>query len=394
MATAETLSQDAAALRKSLLDAVEDIRETLESSAEDSDEGATLAPAAVSALQGAGMFNTKLPTTLGGTETDPITFMDILEAISYIDTSSGWCTFVGANAVGRTGACLPEAGLQSVFPNGHIPLMAIVVMPGGTAVPEKGGYRLTGHWRFCSTICHSEWVVAGAAIKREGDGTGPPELLTLVLPTADVEIHDNWQVMGLKGTGSCDMSVSELFVPEELTYPHGLHPLRGGDSYRISHMAFIAHEHAAYAAGVGRRAIDELISLANTGPRSRRRTPLNERPVFYHTLSRLKLKLRSTWSLLHELYEEVWDNAKSGRETSPMVETEIRAATAYITEVGIEIATQAFRYGGAGGLYTPNIFDRLLRDMVAGGQHAFVSDEVYDEYAKAMLGLELKKGPF
>ncbi|GIT69377.1 MAG: hypothetical protein Ct9H300mP27_04810 [Chloroflexota bacterium] len=81
----------------------------------------------------------------------------------------------------------------------------------------KGGYKVSGRWSFASGIRHSEWVAGGAVVKNQKEDA--PQQIRLVVPTVQVQIHDNWQVVGLKGTGSCDYSISDVFVPEGL---HGL----------------------------------------------------------------------------------------------------------------------------------------------------------------------------
>src|SRR5215813_15385300 len=146
--------------REALLARVESIASTLNASGSKSEELATLAPEAVAALRDTGLFLLKLPAVVGGAEADPVTEMLVLEAIAYHDFTSGWCTMVGATAVGSLGAFLPQAGLDRVFANGHIPTAAISFFPAGRAVRKDRGYELSGRWRFNSGISHAEWVVA------------------------------------------------------------------------------------------------------------------------------------------------------------------------------------------------------------------------------------------
>src|SRR5579872_7489788 len=130
--------------RKDLLGRVENIAPILQAAGGKSEEIATLAPEAVAALRDAGLFQLKLPEVVGGLEADPVTEMLVLEAIAYHDFTSGWCTMVGATAVGSLGAFLPQAGLDRVFANGHIPTASISFFPAGHAVREAGGYRVSG----------------------------------------------------------------------------------------------------------------------------------------------------------------------------------------------------------------------------------------------------------
>ena len=85
---------------------------------------------------------------------------------------------------------------------------------------EKGGYRLNGRWRFNSGIHHSEWVLGGTVVEgTEQENDGRPLVIFAAMPTKDVTLYDNWRdVVGLKGTGSCDCSVENYFLPEHFSF--------------------------------------------------------------------------------------------------------------------------------------------------------------------------------
>jgi alkylation response protein AidB-like acyl-CoA dehydrogenase len=106
----EAFPQERATKRKFLLDAVDSIGKRLRASGPQSEEFGTLAPDAVDALIQTGMFRLKLAAQMGGAEADPVTEMLVLEALSYHDLTSGWCTMVGATAIASLGTFLPQAG--------------------------------------------------------------------------------------------------------------------------------------------------------------------------------------------------------------------------------------------------------------------------------------------
>src|SRR5580704_16230717 len=212
--------KDQAARRALLLARVEAIGKVLQESGAQSEENATLAPQAVAALRTAGMFRLKLPMAVGGAEADPVTEMLVLERLAYHDFTSAWCTMVGATAVASLGAFLPDSALARVFPGGQIPTASISFFPAGRAVREKGGFRLNGRWRFNSGIRHAEWVLGGAVVEgTESENGGRPLVIFSALPIKDATLHDYWRdVVGLKGTGSCDFSVENYFLPEEFSF--------------------------------------------------------------------------------------------------------------------------------------------------------------------------------
>ena len=270
--------QDRLAKRKMLLDGVAAIAETLRASGPKSEEIGTLAPEAVSALRDAGMFRLKLAAEMGGAEADPVTEMLVLEGLAYNDLASGWCTMVGATGIASLGTFLPQAGLDRVFAGGNIPTAAISFFPAGRAVRDGKGFRLSGRWRFNSGIQHAEWVVGGTVVEgSEAENGDRPIVMFSAFPKKDVTLYDNWRgVVGLRGTGSCDCSVENYALPEEMTFIWDLlqpKPRRGGPSYLLPPFAYVAKEHGSVAIGAARRALDELISSRpRAGARSARRS--------------------------------------------------------------------------------------------------------------------------
>src|SRR6266545_3162576 len=167
--------KERAAKRRMLLESVDKIGATLQASGPKSEELGTLAPEAVSALRETGMFRLKLCTDMGGAEAEPVTEMLVLEALAYHDLTSGWCTMVGATAIASLGTFLPQAGLEKVFSNGHIPTAAISFFPAGRATRDGNGYRVNGRWRFNSGIRHAEWVLGGTVVEgSEAENGGRP----------------------------------------------------------------------------------------------------------------------------------------------------------------------------------------------------------------------------
>lgn len=181
------------------------IREILTAHTEETEAQGTLARPAVDALRDGGFFNLKLPRELGGSEADQTLVMEVVEALSYIHPASGWCAMIGAGGASMPGAYLPEEGAAQVFGQGKSIVVAGSFFPAGMAAPEEGGYRVSGRWRFASGVKHADWVYAGAIVVRDGGDAppkgAPPDVIQVVVPTTDIHIHDNWQVMGLRGTG-------------------------------------------------------------------------------------------------------------------------------------------------------------------------------------------------
>jgi indole-3-acetate monooxygenase len=388
-------SKEREATRRMWLDKVASIRDTLMAHADYAETHGTLAQPAVNALRDAGFFHLRLPSELGGAEADQILVMEVVEALSYIQPSSGWCATIGAGSASMAGAYLCDEGANRVFGQGTAVIMAGSFFPAGTATPVDGGYQVSGRWRFASGVRHADWVQAGAIVAHNQDGNsrhddGPPEVIQVIVPASDIRIHDNWHVMGLRGSGSCDFSIEDLFVPATLTYVVDRvapQPQRGGNRFRIGRPAFLADDHIGLALGIARRALDELTVMATTTRGRFRPTALADREIVHRFVGMADIKLRAVRALALELFEEIRQTVERGDAAGSLLQTRSHAAGTYATDLAVEIATQAFRYGGAGALFQPNMLELLLRDINAAAQHVFASDSAYEDYGKCLLGL-------
>jgi alkylation response protein AidB-like acyl-CoA dehydrogenase len=373
-------------LRQALVRRANNVAETLMAQAPMDEARGTLTSETVAALEKAGSFRLKLPAVLGGDEADPVAQILVFEALSKANAAAGWCAMVGATGAALPGAFLADAAIEVMFGGGHIPKCAITAMPIGRTEIGDGGYRVSGRWPFASGVRHSEWISAGAIVVRNGQ----PEPRMMVFPTASAHIHDNWQVAGLRGTGSCDISVEGLFVAD--TFSWSLlsdPPKRGGPLYRIALPGFVANEHAGFALGIARRALDTF--LEKEAARSRSYGPdgpsMSGRPSIQRALGAAELKLRSVRNLALDVNDEAWRTVCANQQLSSRQLCELRAVATYCTEVALDIVTEVFRYSGGSAIYEQNILQQCLRDMNAAAQHLMVSEISYENLGRTLLGI-------
>ena len=372
--------------RRVLLDAVEEVRDVLTAGAEEAEAAGTLPAATVDALYESGLLALKLPQVMGGAEADLLTQLDVLEAVTRIDASAGWCLLIGSASVGGLGAFLPDEAIDEVFAGGRPPKTCGVAMASGKAVPVDGGYRVSGRWSFASGIRHCQWVSAGAMVDRGSDAA--PERLTFTVKTSEVEIHDNWHVAGLQGTGSNDFSVSDLFVRKAFTRdPASTSPQRGGPLYRMGRPGSVSNEHCAFALGLGRRALDEMRDLGQAYRGYSGTSSIASRSLFQRSLGECDLKLRGARALVVDILEEAWRVVCGGHTPEPWLQAELRTAGTFSTDVAVEVASKAFRFGGGRALQNSNILQRCLRDINAAAQHLMVNDSTYENHGQFILGL-------
>jgi alkylation response protein AidB-like acyl-CoA dehydrogenase len=378
--------EDAADKRRVLLDAVASIRDVVTAHADEAERTATLPAATVRALQDSGLLALKLPAALGGAEADPVMQVDVIEELSAVDASAGWCLMVGATTVALPAVFLADEAVATIFAGGRAPLAAGCYMPTGHAVPEPGGYRISGRWAFASGIRHAAWVSGTAAVVRDDVPTG--ERRVFVVPVDTVQVHDTWQVAGLRGTGSCDFSVAELLVADAFTWDiEQAAPRRGGPVYRLGLPGFVTNEHAAFALGVARRALAVVTGMAAAKARGLRPTVLAHRHGFQHFVGEAELRLRGARALVVELNEAAWSAVSRGDRLSAREHTELRGAAVLATRIALDVVTQAFRYAGGSAVYDTSPLQRCLRDLNAGAQHFMVSDSAYEALGRFLLAL-------
>ena len=205
---------------------------------------------------------------------------------------------------------------------------------------------------------------------------------------------DSWHVSGLRGTGSCDFSLDDVFVPEEMSWDRkimatGL-PERGGPIFRLGMPAYTANEHAAFALGCARRALDVIGETAAKKRRGTGSSMMNvaERPVFQYFYGRADQQLKAARAHAMDLYETIWQHVCAGHTPDARMQAEMRACGVFVTEVCLDIIGQAFHFAGGAALQESNVLQRYWRDANAAAQHNAVSNAGFEAYGQVLLGIE------
>ena len=204
------------------LERAREIAPMLAAAADEIEERRELPGRIVEALIERGFFRMLLPRSLGGAELDPLTYVQVLEEIAKSDPSTAWS--LGQNSgCSMTAPYLDPGVAREIFGPPRGILAWVPELPGaGRGVAVDGGIRVTGRWGFATGSRHATWLGAHVPIF-EPDGTprlnpnGRPFVRTVLFPKTSAEIIDNWQVIGLRGTGSDSYRVDDLFVPQKYT---------------------------------------------------------------------------------------------------------------------------------------------------------------------------------
>jgi indole-3-acetate monooxygenase len=267
------------------------------------------------------------------------------------------------------------------------------VNPTGKAIAAPSGFRVSGRWSYGSFIKHSHWTV-GNSIVHDGDGPrrdaqGAPVIRFMIFPTAEVEIIDNWHVSGLRGTGSCDFQVADLFVPEEHAIPaFAAEPVQPGTLYRMPPITLFAATLPCVSVGIARAAIDAFTELAEGKTPMGASSRLRERPTAQADLGRAEALVRSGRSFLTEAIEEIWQEAEAGRMPSLRQRAIARLATAKAAEASAQAVDLLYNSAGGTALFEHNPIERCFRDVHATTQHIGTQATNYELAGRVLLGLD------
>jgi indole-3-acetate monooxygenase len=350
-----------------------------------------LAEPVVKALTEAGVFRLFIPRALGGAEADPVTFCRVVEELATADGSTGWCTML-CGSYGHFSGLLPEAAAREIYGDPDA-IMAGALAPKGIARVVAGGYRVSGRWSFGSGITHSTWVLGSCRVF-DGDAPrltprGTPDMPLLFFPRSDVEIVDTWQVGGLRGTGSHDYQVRDLFVPAHRACWFTGKPVQPGPLYALPYITLSTALMAGVALGIARHALDALEALAAVKTPARSQAVLRESPLAQAQIGEAEGLLRAGQAFVYRTLEAAWDAVQRagrlGREQHGLLRL---AGTQAVTQA-LQAVDLAFRTGGASAIYLASPLERCLRDIRAAAQHHVLTPGNYETAGQLFLGFDL-----
>jgi alkylation response protein AidB-like acyl-CoA dehydrogenase len=352
--------------------------------ADKGDQEAQLSSPVVDALHREGLFQMWVPRSIrGGVELDPVSSLQVIENLSYGDPSAGWVLMAAALAIGTGAAYLGETAVEELFGNEQLPVIAGQGTRPGTAIPKPGGFSLTGSWSFASGIKHATHIHTLGVI----EGTGEPRIF--VLPVGKATLIENWDVLGLRGTGSIDYRTDGVFVPEAYTHFAVVEsPRRGGALYTIGIAGFAVICHSGWACGIGRRLLDELAKKVRSGVG--RSGTLANSDAFHERYAKAEAKYRSARALVYEAWGSVKETLERNEQLDVRQHTMIRLALANITWCCHDVAQFVYTAAGTIALRAGTI-QRLFRDMHAGTQHITSAPPVIRNTGRELAGLADKK---
>jgi alkylation response protein AidB-like acyl-CoA dehydrogenase len=348
----------------------------------------------IDAMKDAGLFRMFTPRALGGLETDPVTLASVAEEIAGFDSAAAW-----AFQAGNTGAWwaghMPEEGVAQLFADGPDLLMSASFAPPHRADAVPGGYRLTGRGPLASTIHDSPWVFMSGIVHDDGQPRMTPfgpAVVGLAMPTADVEIVDTWDSLGMRGTDSNDIATDGVFVPTSrsfmLTPQYDPAPQFRGPLYRLPATVATIAIIAPVALAIARSAIDELRELATRKVPLGSTKTLKNRTLTQATLARAEADLRAARLLFYDTLSAAWRTALAGEAFSLEQKADLMLAGTHAVQQAADVTDRMHRLAGTAGIYTRSRLERLLRDAHTVRHHGFHNESRYETVGQVYLGVD------
>ena len=355
--------------------------------------------ALVEQLRAAGFYRMVIPRALGGLEADPLTYLRVVELLAEGCGSVGWN--LANNSIGQLVTLgLPEDGVREVHGNGPATIAGTAVQGGGQAVPVEGGYRVSGRWQFGSGCHESSWMLGSFQILEDGEprrnAEGRPLYWRGIFSRAEAEIvPGSWDVAGLRGTGSFDWTVDNVFLPERRTMVHAGVPLDNqwsrwpGVTYALPAVCWVGPHHSAVITGIARAGINALIELAGgKQPRGRPAGLLCDNPQVQDAVGRADAILNAGRAYRTALITELWNTVAAGKATTLEQRARCRLASTYAGDSARQAMELMYRHGGSTSFKRESRLAECWRDLHTVGQTVTIAPEWYPIGGRVYLGLD------
>jgi alkylation response protein AidB-like acyl-CoA dehydrogenase len=349
-------------------------------------EQARRVPASLVAdLARAGHYRMLVPASLGGGEVHARVFVDVLRALGQGDSATAWTVMTGATT-GLLSAYLPRQGATELFSD-PASVFAGVFAPMGRAVSVDGGYRLSGCWPFASGVENAEVRLGGALVFEDGRprllASGEPEIRSLFVRAEQSSVVDTWRTTGLRGTGSHDMVVEDVFVPDCHTaclFTDA--PTEVGPLYRFPLFGLLALGVSAVGLGIARASLDELAGLATRKRRGRR--ALAETELAQLRRAEAEGELLAAEALIGATIDQVWSGEGA---LDAQGRASLRLAATHAARAAARVVDTAYHLGGGASIYDSSPLQRHFRDVHTMTQHIMVSEISLKPVGRVLFGL-------
>lgn len=380
--------------RPRLIEVVRDL-EPLIRSYEQQMEDTRLVPQEITdALYEGGVYRAWMPKEIGGLEVEPWEWLECLEEAARINGSIGWLVMLH-----RGDTSIPPETMKAILEKGPWITAGNLGRAAGKAVKVPGGYRVSGRWPFSSGSPEATWFFGRSVLHDDQDQPminprdGQPWLIVPYFPASDVILHDTWDGLGLRASGSGDFEVDDVFVPSEHVDESGVwaltynRPLYRGRTFQLGH--------AAHALGLARAAIEEFVALAHQSARrgSYRQARMGREQMHQIAVGKADAMVRAGRLLVRDTIDQAYADAQENEHIAYDLRVRIHQCAAYVVNLARDAVELIYRQAGSPAVYRGNRIERIYRDMATAAQHALVAENALDRVGQYLISKDMPGGP-
>jgi alkylation response protein AidB-like acyl-CoA dehydrogenase len=287
-------------------------------------------------------------------------------------------------------SALPLSTLEQIYAGGPDVVFAGGIFPAQPAPRVDGGFRVSGRWSWGSGCTAASLIGVGITVEDGSPAGGLPRMA--VIPRERVSIIDNWNVNGLRGTGSHDMAVDDVVVPEDWTFIRGSRSSLDTPLFRYPALAIAAQVLAVVGLGIARGALDEVVAIAGAhtsitgGPR------LADRAHVQIELAKAEAALSSARAFLYETTDEAYEVLVAGKEIDVRMRTLLRLSATHGARVSADVTRAAYVMCGTTGIFSDHPLAQAMQDALVVPQHAFLAEGTWQSAGRVLLDLEATTG--
>ena len=340
----------------------------------------------VASMKRAGIFRAATPRLFGGDALPPAEFLRMVEAIATADGSAAWVAAFGS--ANTYVAALPVETQRIIYADGPDQVYAGGLYPLQKAERVEGGVRVSGRWKFASGCKGADWIGVGIALDDPlFPGDRPGTTYMAVCPASEVEIVDNWEVVGMQGTGSHDTRVSDKIYPLEWICARGAPGLVDEPLYRYPALSYQAQVHAAVNLGLARSALDTVAAMSGAAKIMPGAARLCDRAYYRTALAKGEATLRSARSFFYEAAEAAWDLVERGDEVPVEQANLLRLSASHAAHAAAEVIQSAYRAAGMSAIHKSGHLQQVVRDSMVVTQHAALSESTFEAAGALLAGI-------
>ena len=352
------------------------------------DQQAYVSQDIIQKLKQLGVYRAFVPKRFGGDEISPRQFCELIERLSMADGSVGWVASFGMSPAYL--GSLPEATLKELYKDSPDIVFAGGIFPPQSAELVDDCFMVNGRWKFSSGCKGADIVGVGIAPKKDNESQGLPRMA--VLPAHKAKIEMTWDTVGLKGTGSHDLVVENVSVPEAWTFVRGEPSKLTEPFFKYPSLSLATQVLTVVGIGVAAAALDEFKKLAPGKASITGGAEIANRPVTQYEFSQAQAEFLAARNWFYQTMDVVWNEILAGRQPAAQQISDMRLSCTHAARVSARVARKMQMLAGMTAIYTNNPFSRFVNDTNVVTQHAFMGDNTLQNAGAMSFGLNPTPG--